>query len=306
MPVLRRGSSLRSRGMGAVAAAAKQQGLPGGRGAAQHGSRAAAAAAPVEQPVAEYTMELQAAVDAVKLASRLCQVRRGVEAGRAGSVPLETHPDPPRPAAPLPPSAQAVQVQLKRGEWSEKEDDSPVTVADYGAQALVAWSLQQSLPGQRLSMVAEEDAVDLRAPEGATTLRRITDLVNEALVEAHPGEPLLTPAQVADLVDQGCSEGGAHGRHWVLDPIDGTRGFVGMRQYAVCLGLLDEGQVRVGRGDGARRWPARGAGCLHRGALHAACACTPPTARRRPPSLAPFHPGGAGRAGLPQPPPVGH
>ena len=34
------------------------------------------------------------------------------------------------------------------------------------------------------------------------------------------------------------------GRHWVLDPIDGTRGFVGMRQYAVCLGLLDAGQAR--------------------------------------------------------------
>jgi 3'-phosphoadenosine 5'-phosphosulfate (PAPS) 3'-phosphatase len=30
----------------------------------------------------------------------------------------------------------------------------------------------------------------------------------------------------------------------VLDPIDGTRGFVGMRQYAVCLGLLDAGQAR--------------------------------------------------------------
>lgn len=33
------------------------------------------------------------------------------------------------------------------------------------------------------------------------------------------------------------------GQHWVLDPIDGTRGFVGMRQYAVCLGLLEGGQV---------------------------------------------------------------
>ena len=32
-------------------------------------------------------------------------------------------------------------------------------------------------------------------------------------------------------------------RHWVLDPIDGTRGFVGQRQYAVCLGMLDQGQV---------------------------------------------------------------
>ena len=34
------------------------------------------------------------------------------------------------------------------------------------------------------------------------------------------------------------------GMHWVLDPIDGTRGFVGLRQYAVCLGLLDQGQVQ--------------------------------------------------------------
>lgn len=33
------------------------------------------------------------------------------------------------------------------------------------------------------------------------------------------------------------------GRHWVLDPIDGTRGFVGQRQYAICLGLIEEGKV---------------------------------------------------------------
>lgn len=36
------------------------------------------------------------------------------------------------------------------------------------------------------------------------------------------------------------------GRHWVLDPIDGTRGFVGMRQYAVCLGMLQDGEVALG------------------------------------------------------------
>ena len=35
------------------------------------------------------------------------------------------------------------------------------------------------------------------------------------------------------------------GLHWVLDPIDGTRGFVGLRQYAICLALLDQGQVNL-------------------------------------------------------------
>ena len=48
------------------------------------------------------------------------------------------------------------------------------------------------------------------------------------------------------LADLGGSEGGAQGRHWVLDPIDGTRGFVGQRQYAVCLGMLQEGEVVLG------------------------------------------------------------
>lgn len=46
-----------------------------------------------------------------------------------------------------------------------------------------------------------------------------------------------------ELIDTGGSEGGAAGQHWVLDPIDGTRGFVGLRQYAICLGMLQEGKV---------------------------------------------------------------
>lgn len=46
--------------------------------------------------------------------------------------------------------------------------------------------------------------------------------------------------------DLGSSPGGSVGSHWVLDPIDGTRGFVGMRQYAVCLGLIQDEEVVVG------------------------------------------------------------
>lgn len=73
-------------------------------------------------------------------------------------------------------------------------------------------------------------------------LDRITSLVNETLCLAHP----LSTAQVADLIDSGASTGGRTGRHWVLDPIDGTRGFVGRRQYAVCLGLIEAGEVTMG------------------------------------------------------------
>ena len=161
----------------------------------------------------DLTVELEAAVKAVRLASHLCD---------------------------------NVQSQLRESEKMEKGDSSPVTVADYGAQVLTSWSLQRSLPGVEFKMVAEEDSDDLRAPEGAAMLRRITDLVNYTLAECEKDAPLLTPEDVIELIDAGRSDGGSTGRHWVLDPIDGTRGFVSMRQYAVCLGLLVDGEIGLG------------------------------------------------------------
>lgn len=160
---------------------------------------------------AEYAKELEAACVAVRLASKLCRT---------------------------------VQRQLSDAEKVDKQDDSPVTVADYGAQVLVAWALQRADLGSTLSMVAEEDSASLRDPAGEGMLRRITALVNNAVVEAG-GEPL-TGDDVLRLIDLGASPGGPSGRHWVLDPIDGTRGFVGMRQYAVCLGMLQDGEVALG------------------------------------------------------------
>ena len=73
---------------------------------------------------------------------------------------------------------------------------------------------------------------------------RITELVNTILREETDCWGL-SEQELLGLIDLGDSMGGASGRHWVLDPIDGTRGFVGLRQYAVCLGLLVDGKVRT-------------------------------------------------------------
>ena len=167
----------------------------------------------VSESSLDLTVELAAAVKAVRLASHLCD---------------------------------NVQWQLRNDEKVEKEDGSPVTVADYGAQVLVSWSLQRSLPGQTFNMVGEEDSADLRTEEGGPVLRRITDLVNHTLSECEKEATLLTPEDVLELVDAGRSDGGKTGRHWVLDPIDGTRGFITMRQYAVCLGMVVDGEIGLG------------------------------------------------------------
>ena len=125
-----------------------------------------------------------------------------------------------------------VQQGIADGELESKEDASPVTVADYGAQAIINWYLSQTDPsGKPLQMVAEEDSGTLRRPENAAMLTRIVDVVNDAL-QAHPktrsimGRPNgcdgLDAASVMANIDLGNSDGGRQGLCWVLDPI-GTR-----------------------------------------------------------------------------------
>jgi 3'(2'), 5'-bisphosphate nucleotidase/inositol polyphosphate 1-phosphatase len=139
---------------------------------------------------------------------------------------------------------QRVQRQLGGDEQQNKDDDSPVTVADYGAQAVVAWCLLRAFPAA-FSMVAEEDSAALMGDANRALRERIAALVTEVVREEDPSVTL-SVEQVIALIDTGKAAGGAAGRHWVLDPIDGTRGFVGGRQYAVCLGLIDGGEVVVG------------------------------------------------------------
>jgi len=75
--------------------------------------------------------------------------------------------------------------------------------------------------------------------------------VNECLSEAAifglnpPLEPLGT-VDVLKAINKGSSKGGPTGRHWVLDPVDGTLGFIRGDQYAVALAMIEEGEVVLG------------------------------------------------------------
>ncbi|KAL5982705.1 hypothetical protein ACLOJK_016781 [Asimina triloba] len=138
-----------------------------------------------------------------------------------------------------------VQKALLQSDVQSKSDKSPVTVADYGSQALVSFVLGKEL--QSFSLVAEEDSGDLRKDESKETLKRITKLINET-ISSDGGYSIspLSEEDVLDAIDCGKSEGGPLGRHWVLDPIDGTKGFLRGDQYAIALALLDEGRVVLG------------------------------------------------------------
>ncbi|XP_039031908.1 SAL1 phosphatase-like [Hibiscus syriacus] len=159
-----------------------------------------------------YSKELAAAKKAASLAARLCQ---------------------------------KVQKALLQSDVQSKKDKSPVTVADYGSQALVSFVLQQEIPAD-FSLVAEEDSKDLRKDGGREIVDRITKLVNESITSDGSYNVTLSTEDVLEAIDSGRSQGGSQGRHWVLDPIDGTKGFLRGDQYAIALALLDGGKVVLG------------------------------------------------------------
>jgi 3'(2'), 5'-bisphosphate nucleotidase len=116
-----------------------------------------------------------------------------------------------------------------------KEDKSPVTVADFAAQALISKRLLETFPD--MGFVGEESATWLGSEEGADTLEQITHFVRVF-------EPAATTHDVCQWIDRGAVE--PVGEFWTLDPVDGTKGFLRGDQYAVALGFIRDGQVRVG------------------------------------------------------------
>ncbi|MBI1246598.1 3'(2'),5'-bisphosphate nucleotidase [bacterium] len=116
-----------------------------------------------------------------------------------------------------------------------KNDRSPVTVADFGSQAVVCKAIQDAYPGDPI--IAEEDSAALRLPDQISVLNRVVKEVGKVIPDA-------TQEEVLDWIDQGISREPAL-RTWTLDPIDGTKGFLRKEQYAIALALLINGEVKV-------------------------------------------------------------
>jgi len=115
----------------------------------------------------------------------------------------------------------------------EKQDRSPVTVADFGSQALVCRTLGEAFPDD--PVIGEEDSAELRTRDNATVLEKVTGYVREHRPEAD-----------GDTVCRWIDRGGAKdysSRFWTLDPIDGTKGFLRGQQYAVALALVLDGEL---------------------------------------------------------------
>lgn len=149
-----------------------------------------------------YGPELRAALDAVRQAAKVCQ---------------------------------AVQSAITT-EALAKKDNSPVTVADYGSQAIVCRALKAAFPND--PVIGEEGAAELRTADGAAFLDQVVREVRAAGVNG-------TPEEICDWIDHGGSSEYSP-RFWTLDPIDGTKGFLRKEQYAISLALIVNGHIELG------------------------------------------------------------
>lgn len=130
------------------------------------------------------------------------------------------------------PLARQIQKEMA-GESLTKSDESPVTVADFSIQALIAHRLSQAFPHDPL--LAEESSRVLKKGQG--TVERVAAYVRQSLPQA-------TPEKIYEWIDHGAS--GSSDRFWTLDPIDGTKGFLRGAQYVVALALIEKGKVQLG------------------------------------------------------------
>ncbi|XP_059438859.1 putative PAP-specific phosphatase, mitochondrial [Corylus avellana] len=162
---------------------------------------------------AKYCRELEAAVDVVERACHLC-------------------------------------VDVKSSLFStddrivEKNDQTPVTVADFGVQALVSLELGKLFPS--IPLVAEEDSSFLRSNNLEDSV--VSAVNDKAGVEDKPW----ARDDVLKAIDRGAKEAFLFGTkpatYWVLDPIDGTKGFLKGSEalYVVGLALVVEGELVLG------------------------------------------------------------
>jgi 3'(2'), 5'-bisphosphate nucleotidase len=126
-------------------------------------------------------------------------------------------------------AALCAAVQEKHIVKSEKVGREPVTIADYGAQALICRALKQHFPEDGvISEEAGEQFLTLVEPEARA---EVVTMIGEILGMD------VTEAIVAEWLDHGKDT--ETPRLWVIDPIDGTKGFLAMRHYVNAVGILE-------------------------------------------------------------------
>ena len=130
-----------------------------------------------------------------------------------------------------------IQHELVEEDTLSKSDKSPVTIADFGSQAVINIVLGKEFPND--DYVCEEDSNQIKKEESAELRKKVYNNVTNIF-------PDVSEKKMLDAIDLGADNCNFIGRYWTLDPIDGTKGFLRGDQYAIALALVIKGEVVLG------------------------------------------------------------
>lgn len=119
---------------------------------------------------------------------------------------------------------------------SSGDNKEPVTIADYGSQAIICRAIQKHYPDD--AVVSEESGKQFLELVSDAQRANVLEILSTVLGTQ------VTQDEVVSWLDFG--KGKSAKRTWVIDPIDGTKGFIALRHYAIACGLLIDGKVAEG------------------------------------------------------------
>jgi 3'(2'), 5'-bisphosphate nucleotidase len=132
------------------------------------------------------------------------------------------------------PLVRALGAELPRVPPIVKGDGTPVTAADFAAQAILVHTLRGMAPGA--GFYCEESLEGLREAGRPDVERLFLETVRSRL-------PGVGEAEAFALLDP---PGPEAREWWVIDPIDGTSGFVAGAHCSVCVAHVVDGRARLG------------------------------------------------------------
>jgi 3'(2'), 5'-bisphosphate nucleotidase len=129
---------------------------------------------------------------------------------------------------------QSIQEELV--DPAKKMGREPVTIADYASQALIGNALAENFPDDAvLSEERSEEYMLLLSDQQRFLVQRfVTDAVGGYVFEE----------QICAWLDFGKQKQAR--RTWIVDPIDGTKGFLRREHYCVAVGLMVDGEPVAG------------------------------------------------------------
>jgi len=128
-----------------------------------------------------------------------------------------------------------------------KKDASPVTVGDFASQAVALHTIHNTFAKSDM-YIAEEGSDALRKDE--ELLEKVWGAVNHVHKDGiNSQQDLLEAIDYGQGIGEEVQSSATKRRVWVLDPIDGTKGFLRGRvaggQYCIALALIEDGEPVV-------------------------------------------------------------